>query len=227
MDVRRVRAEDSELLALTDPDDAAFGALPLPGSGATADRFLALWSFGARAPSFGRVAEAHHDAMAILAEAGRSAASAGLNGVWAAGGPDPLRLERGCAGRWHLRGSKHWCSAATFATSALVTAASPLGGTLVRVDLGRAGVQVGAPSWQSPAMAAVDTRSVHFDLDVDDTDLVGVDDWYLRRPGFWHGAVGVAASWAGCVDGVVGRLASMWRDDPHAMAHLGAIDATL
>ena len=76
-------------------------------------------------------------------------------------------------------------------------------------------------------MAAVDTRTVDFDLGVDADDIVGTDDWYLQRPGFWHGAVGVAASWAGCADGIVRRLATHWKDDAHASAHLGAIDAQL
>ena len=58
-------------------------------------------------------------------------------------------------------------------------------------------------------------------------DVVGVNDWYLRRPGFWNGIVGVAACWAGCADGIVRRLLPTWKDDSHAAAHLGAIDASL
>jgi len=76
-------------------------------------------------------------------------------------------------------------------------------------------------------MSAVDTRTVHFDLGVCADDIVGFDDWYLQRPGFWHGAIGVAASWAGCADGIVSRLVPRWKDDAHAVAHLGAIDALL
>jgi hypothetical protein len=68
---------------------------------------------------------------------------------------------------------------------------------------------------------------VRFDLMVDPGDVVGVDDWYLRRPGFWHGAIGVAACWAGCADGIVRRLEASWPDDPHAAAHLGAVDSGL
>ena len=44
-------------------------SLPLPGSGRTAERFRALWE-GRRADvSRGRLAEAHHDADAIFADA--------------------------------------------------------------------------------------------------------------------------------------------------------------
>jgi hypothetical protein len=34
-------------------------------------------------------------------------------------------------------------------------------------------------------------------LPVDRSDLVGPVRWYLERPGFWHGACGPAACWAG------------------------------
>jgi len=218
---------DAELSALLDPADAIYDPLPLPGAGNTSLRFRALWSFAAGSPSLGRVAEAHHDAIAILREAGRTDHSRHLHAVWAAGGPDPLQLQR-LGNRWHLRGSKHWCSAATLARRALVTAHTSNGTeALVLVDLSHDGVRPQPPDWQSPAMTSVDTRTVHFDIDIDTGHIIGVDDWYLTRPGFWHGAVGVAACWAGCVDGIVDRLATSWKSDPHACAHLGAIDAAM
>lgn len=218
--------DECELLPATDPRDPLLAPLQPPGCGATVERFHVLWNAGRRAPALGRIIEAHHDALAILAEAGRAVAGDELFGVWAAGGPNPLRLERAGSRSWHLRGDKHWCSAATFARRALVTATSEAaGGVLALVDLSSSGVHVGESSWQSPAMAAVGTRTVHFDVLIDDDDVIGVDDWYLRRPGFWHGAVGVAACWAGCIDGVVDRLGPMWRDDAHALAHLGAVDS--
>lgn len=66
--------------------------LPLPGSGDTAARFLALWE-GCRADvSEGRLAEADHDADAILAEIGdgRRVADGEFWGVWAAEPPHPV-----------------------------------------------------------------------------------------------------------------------------------------
>jgi hypothetical protein len=76
-------------------------------------------------------------------------------------------------------------------------------------------------------MQDTDTRSVEF------TDaparVVGAPNEYLDRPGFWHGAVGVAACWLGAARAVAGPLyrAVSRRADPHAEAHLGAVDAAL
>src|SRR6478752_3232131 len=176
--------------------------LPQPGDGHTAERF---------------------DARSIICEAGRQAPPASTYAVWAAGGPDPATLDE----RGRLTGSKHWCSGASLVDRALVTVAHAGAHALVDVPISAPGVTLGTSTWRSPAFADVDTRTVHFDLDLGPADMVAVDDWYLRRPGFWHGAIGVAACWAGCVDGVVRRLAPRWPDEPHARAHLGAIDSAL
>lgn len=197
--------------------------LPDPGAGRTAERFERLWGFGVDAPRTARLLEAHHDARAILREAGRRPAEDATFGVWAAAGPEPLRLDSG--GR--LRGTKHWCSGASLVSHALVTAEHGHAHALVLVRLGASGVRLAPPTWASPALADADTRTVTFDLAVDRDDVIGIDDWYLTRPGFWHGAVGVAACWAGCADGIVRRLIGRWPGDPHAAAHLGAIDSDL
>jgi hypothetical protein len=48
----------------------------------------------------------------------------------------------------------------------------------------------------------------------------------VDRPGFAHGAIGVAACWYGCAVGVADALLAA-ADGPHALAHLGAVDAVL
>ncbi len=197
--------------------------LPQPGGGRTAERFEQLWGLGATSPATARLLEAHYDARAILREAGREPDEADTFGVWAAGGPDPATLDDD----GHLTGAKRWCSGASLVSHALVTVRHGSSNALVRVSLRSPGVALDPPDWRSPAFASVDTRTVRFDLAVEADDIVGTDDWYLRRPGFWHGAVGVASCWAGCADGIVRRLAATWPDEPHARAHLGAIDAGL
>jgi hypothetical protein len=197
----------------------------------TAARFDELWRWCATSPSFGRLAEAHADAVAILHEAGRRADPDARFGVWAAGGPNPLTLQRSSTG-WRLLGEKRWCSGASLVTHALVSADEPRhdGGALVCVPIASligSGVELCAPTWSSPAFASIDTRTVAFDVDLDDEAVIGRDDWYLRRAGFWWGAVGVAACWAGSAAGLIERVRDRWPADAHALAHLGAIEAAL
>jgi alkylation response protein AidB-like acyl-CoA dehydrogenase len=200
--------------------------LPPPRSGDTRTRFDELFRIAALCPTLGRLAEAHYDAAAILREAGRIPQAGSLYGVWAAGGPNPPILTSR-RGTWHLTGQKHWCSGASLVTHALVVAHRNGTEALVLVDLSQLGVTLHAPSWKSSSFAAADTRSVSFDLAVADDEIIGPDGWYGGRPGFWHGATGVAAVWAGCAQGLVDRVLAQWRTDPHALAHLGAIDADL
>jgi hypothetical protein len=208
--------------------------LPLPGAGHTRQRFARLYAAAAEAPSLGRLVEAHTDAVAILAEAGAPApAPDELFGVWAARGSEPSRLVLD-AGRdgphgdgWRLRATVPWCSGAGLADRALVAADHADRAALVVISMRDAGVTLRPADWMSTAFADTDTRTVELDVRVAADAIVGLDDWYVTRPGFWHGAVGVAACWAGCASGLVERLRPRWKRDPHAAAHLGAIDALL
>ncbi len=200
--------------------------LPPPGSGQTIERFRRLWALAERSPSLCRLLEAHHDAKSILAEAAVAVPDAWRFGVWAAGGPRPLVLEQVC-GRWRLHGEKAWCTGASLVSHALVSAGEGDSSSLVLVDMSAAGIELLPSSWMSPAFADIDTRTVSFDIALGEEDVIGAAGWYLQRPGFWHGAVGVAACWAGCASGLLHRVVDEWRDDPHALAHLGAIDADI
>ncbi|HEY1611932.1 MAG TPA: acyl-CoA dehydrogenase, partial [Paraburkholderia sp.] len=59
--------------------------------------------------------------------------------------------------------------------------------------------------------------------------LVGGENAYLERPGFWFGGAGIAACWYGAAAALATQLAAAAakRDDPHRRAHLGAADAAL
>ncbi len=106
---------------------------------------------------------------------------------------------------------------------ALVTAWRGEDVQLVCVDLAHQGVAPHPPGeWATPALAAAGTGSVDFDLHVEPGSLVGPPGWYLDRPGFWWGAAGVAAVWAGGADGLLTHLLPRWSDDPISLAHLGA-----
>jgi len=200
-------------------------ALPLPGSGRTLERFVVLAEVAAVDLSLGRLFEGHADAAAILAEAGRSCPPAAVMGVWAArrAGTDLVaaRHRRG----WRLQGRKPWASGSRTLTHALVTAAADGGDGLFEVPLQHGDVTVVADSWPAVGMAMSDSADVVLDVLVDDDALIGPTGWYVERPGFWFGSVGVAACWLGGAVGLVRALRTdlaRRRPDAHQLAHLGA-----
>lgn len=201
--------------------------LPLPGSGATFQRWTALAAIAEDDLCLARLSEAHLDALAILAElGGPSAAAATRWGVWAANPPSPAVTAQQAPGGWELDGVKPWCSGARACTHALVTANAPDGYRLFAVEL--AGARPRPGTWAAVGMAGSDSLEV--DLTGVAAEPVGGPGAYLDRPGFWHGAMAVAACWYGGAVGMARALllAGAKRPlEPHALAHLGAIDAGL
>ena len=204
--------------------------LPLPGSGDTALRFTRLAALTESDVVGGRLAEAHADAVAILAELDGPAPIAGqLWGVWAAESRDAVLCADDDNGRVLLDGTKVWCSGAGLCSHALVTARLATGERgLFAVSLDEHGVHPLPSSWRNAGMAESDTRSVQF------TSVpavaVGLPGEYLTRPGFWHGAAGVAACWLGGARAVAAPLyarVAAETTDAHLLAHLGAVDAAL
>jgi hypothetical protein len=110
----------------------------------------------------------------------------------------------------------------------LVSAQAIDGYRLFAVDLQDSSAVPVAGTWPARSMSGSDGRSVCFTATP--AVPVGGVDAYLSRPGFWHGAVGVAAVWLG---GALGVAESLWAAargrplHPHALAHAGAIDAVL
>lgn len=199
--------------------------LPRPGTGRTADRHLALMDIAHRFPvGVGRLAEAHCDAVAILREAEREPRPGALYGVWASNGGGSGPTLSGNV----LDGSKSFCSGLGIVDRALMTVHDERGGSvLLDVDARRDDtVAHDITGWSTWALTDTNTGSVTYrNHEVDDDAVVGGPDWYLQRPGFWHGACGPAACWAGSTSGVVAAARSITRDDPHQLAHLGAMEA--
>ena len=86
-----------------------------------------------------------------------------------------------------------------------------------------------ADTWHAVGMAATDSLDVSFDdVQLPSAAEIGDAGFYLRRRGFWHGAIDVAACWYGGALGAFrmlhGRLAGVTATD-HQLAHLGAIAA--
>ena len=205
----------------------AAALVPLPGAGQTPQRLQQLFHWGTRDLSFARIAEAHTDALAILAESGHPPRPAALYGVWASDAPPShVACSRLGDSGWRIDGIKQFCSGATLVDAALVTAHHEGGILLFDLPLHDGHVTVQPSAWASPAFADTATTAVEFKgLVVSDDCRLRADGWYLSRPGFWHGAAGPAACWAGGAQSLINAAGASKRKDPHTRAHLGALQS--
>lgn len=201
--------------------------LPLPGSGRTRVRLAALRDLGREDLALAKLVEPHHDAVAIGAELGHPLDPDGTWAVWAAELPSARVDAVRRAGRWRLQGRKAFCSGADLVTHALVTADDGGRSRLFAVRLDEPGLRPdpGAAPWVGAGMAAA--RTVTLRLDDVAAVPVGAPGDYVDRPGFWHGAVGVAALWAGGADAVADVLERSSRLDEHGLAHRGHVRTAL
>ncbi|GAA2746358.1 acyl-CoA dehydrogenase family protein [Terrabacter aerolatus] len=211
-------------------------AFPPPGRGATLSLWESLATVAATSLTAARAVEPHLDALAILAEArtaGHPVPETGGDATWgvfAAEGPGSrlVATETGDRSGARLSGTKPWCSLAGSLSHALVTAWDT-GSTrrLYAVRLGPAnGVTVQPATWHARGLSEVPSGPVTFE----DTEAVpiGPSGWYLERPGFAWGGMGVAAIWYGGAVGVARRLLRPRREpDQVAQMHVGAVDASL
>ena len=203
--------------------------VPRAGDGATWSRFEALATVSGRDLSAGRLAEGHLDALSILAEADRRPVDGAVYGVWAARRSDGGVVARPASGGWRLEGIQDFCSGSTLVDRALLAADGPDGRLLF--DVAVEGVVAGRcpGSWPAVGMAGSDSGSVAVGGDVPDHARVGGTDFYTDRPGFWWGAVGVAACWWGGARALVDGLLHVLGEDagPHATAALGRAVAAI
>lgn len=209
------------------------GHPPLPGRGETALRWATLADACSSDLAVGRLVEAHLDADAILAEFGHPRPGADeIWGVWAAESGHTRLTAHRRDGRWTLTGVKPWCSGADLCTHALITAVTedadphdPDARRLFAVDLAHPDVSVDVAGWTNAGMAATATGTITC-VDVPAVQVARPGD-YLRRPGFWHGGVGVAACWWAGARLVAAPLYASSRHDDITTMHLGAVDGQL
>jgi hypothetical protein len=203
------------------------GCLDLPpvGTGQTAARHGALIEIARIHPvGVARLVEAHTDAQAILHEAGRTPRVGKIYGVWASTGPNDPLLDGNV-----ISGTKCFCTGLGIVDRALMTVSDSTGRPLlVDVDVRRgSSVTTDTDDWATTALADTATGSITLtDHEVDSDSLIGPEGWYLSRPGFWHGACGPAACWAGAALGLVDAGVGLTDEDPHRRAHLGAMVAS-
>ena len=183
--------------------------LPMPGEGATLDRWRALAVVAQFDLSLAKLYEGHTDALAIFEEIGQDSSLIpyGTLCVWAAEAPSGrAHIKLGENGDLLLSGSKHWCSGALTADYALLTAwdADGTGPHLVSLDLHQPGIGVDCSKWKAVGMAK--SMSVNVSFKSVNCERVGQVGEYLNRPGFWHGGAGIAACWYGGTVGIASAL---------------------
>ncbi|KPH00248.1 acyl-CoA dehydrogenase [Pseudomonas sp. RIT-PI-q] len=208
--------------------EAGLDQLPLPGSGRTLERFQRLAEVGGHDLGLCKLYEGHTDALAIIQQLGGSPTPASTWGMWAAE-PPQARVHVSAQGqRVALNGRKAWCSGAAVLSHALLTAWDEQDRQqLVAVALDQPGVRVTDQGWQAVGMGA--TGSVEVLFEGADAQAIGNPGDYLQRPGFWQGGIGIAACWYGAAQSIAERLRRhcAQREEPHALAHLGAVDCAL
>lgn len=200
-----------------------------------------LGSLGAGDLTAARVIEPHVDALAVLRQASQlddvaedlsspgTAPPASTWGVYAAHAPGAHLGAHDVGGSWVLSGRKPWCSLADRLSHALITARiDDTRGQLFAVDLSHPGVRPSDDVWVSRGLAAV--RSTALELEAVPAVPVGPPGWYLERPGFAWGGVGVAAVWFGGACALAQRVLDAAHDrepDQIALVHLGRLDLAL
>lgn len=172
-----------------------------------------------------RLAEGHVDALRILEQADREPVPGAMYGVWASrsrGGGLTARYDDDGA---HLRltGTVPFASGAGLIDRALVTAITDDGGSLL-VDADVSEWPYDEHSWRTTAMA----QSRSFTITVSDgevpvADQVGPPGFYLDRPAFFPGGVGVAAVWVGAAARVADLLIGFLESGPPAGRELGPV----
>jgi hypothetical protein len=171
-----------------------------------------------------RLVEGHVDALRILGQADRLPHPQALYGVWASRSRRTgVRAVRDAA-KFRLSGTLRFASGAGVIDRALVPVWLDADHHQL-LDLDVRDLPVDATAWVTSAMQVSASHSVEVDLAVSaDEASVGPLDFYLNRPGFFPGGIGVAACWAGgaarIVDLLLERPAAGWSET--ATARLGA-----
>ena len=212
---------------------------PIPGGGSTVRLWELLASTAAADVGVARILEPHLDALAILDQASSTLSGNALDqigvgetstwGVYAAEGPESTLTGTLEGGTWMLSGVKPWCSLAQNVSHSLVTARTTDGALrLFAVKLKAPGVEAETGPWHSRGLRQVVSAPVSFARVP--AVPIGAEKWYLNRPGFAWGGLGVAACWWGGAIGIARALydsATRREPDQLACAHLGAVDTRL
>lgn len=210
----------------------ADGLAPQTSVGTALRRWQLLSGLGRTDLVVARLLEGHLDALAILAEVGRTPVPGALYGVWAsASGGTGLSLRESAEGEV-LSGTMRFCSGAALLDRALTTCRNEAADLLL-LDIGVRGPELHPVPGSWPALGMDASLSLDVQVDdllVDPSAVVGPAGFYAERPGLHFGGIGVAAVWLGGLQGLLDATLRVLGDrapDDHALAHLGAVTVAL
>ncbi len=174
-----------------------------------------------------RLVEGHADAQRILTQSG-DRPSPGVYGVWASRSVGTGLAGRFRDGRWQVSGELRFASGIGLVDRALVPVwVEETHHQLLDLELDPEGFLGQPDSWRTTAMDASRSWTVQVETDAALTAAVGPLDWYLQRPGFLVGGLGVAAVWAGGAQHVRDLLLAGARQfgfGPAQLRRLGAVE---
>jgi alkylation response protein AidB-like acyl-CoA dehydrogenase len=170
-----------------------------------------------------RLVEGHVDGHRILAEAG-STPRDGVYGVWASRSAGTGVRAEPAPGGWHLAGQVRFASGIDVIDRVLLPGWLD-DRTHLLFDISSADVRPDRSTWHTGAMDA--SRSFTVAVDTTSAETVGEENFYLSRPGFAVGGLGVAGVWAGGARSVTELVATGLRSfpaSPHQLRRLGRMD---
>ncbi len=166
----------------------------------------ALLAAGRADVPLARLIEGQIDAVRILDQAGRLPRTGALYGVWASRSRHSGIAAEPTADGLVLNGTLRFASGAGVLDRALIPVWVDDDHHLL-LDLDVSNFEVDTTSWATAAMEVSRSHTVvlHDQL-VPATSQVGKTDFYLSRPAFFPGGVGVAACWLGAAARIVDLL---------------------
>lgn len=176
-----------------------------------------------------RLVEGHVDALRILGQSGGVPVPDALYGVWASRSRRTGVVATAIADGWRLDGTLRFASGAGVVDRALVPVW--LDDEHHRLlDLDVRAWPVDASAWVTSAMEVSRSHTIRLDdVAAPGASAVGPVDFYLDRPGFFPGGVGVAACWAGgaarIADLLLDRSPQTWPE--HVRGRMGEIRVQL
>jgi hypothetical protein len=216
---------------LTQLRAAVLGLVDGPGWAGLSWRDLieALLAIGRTDVPLARLSEGHVDAVRILGQVGRTPAPGALYGVWASRSQRTGVGARVAADGFVVDGTLRFASGTGVVDRALVPAWLDDEHHLL-LDLDVADLPSDPTAWKTTAMELSRSHTVEIrHCEVAAAAQVGEVNFYLSRPAFFPGGVGVAACWAGGAARLADRLHARLSGPvaPQLQARLGRIRTDL